>query len=255
MPTGVLAPSYRALPHNLKLYDGPSMLNGERIFVIATAVNANRKIGRMLQLWIIPAISPIDAVRSGQDAAVCGDCRHRGDGHGHRRTCYVEWWRSVANIWQGHIHAEKVGPEQAGRLIAGLQLRIGAYGDPAAVPMAVWRPMLEQAGGWTAYTHQWRRLFNVREAWMPWCMASVDSLEEEHLAHEAGWRTFRVRPVDGVVTSREVICPHETKGVQCDSCALCQGRQVGAKSIVVTVHGKAGVKWFNSRAEALAGGV
>lgn len=252
--TGQLAPLYRPLPHNLKIYDGPSALNGERIFVIATASNSNRKIGKMVQLWIIPAESPIEAVRSGRDAAVCGDCVHRGDGHGKQRTCYVEWWRSVANIWQGHIHAEHVDPFQFARITAGLQLRIGAYGDPMAVPVDVWEPMLLTAGGWTAYTHQWKKVGFDRGAWKSWCMASVDSEAEQREAVARGWRTFRVRAVHGPFdTYKEVICPHEsTDGVvQCDDCSLCRGTSRSAKSIVVTVHGKPGVKWFRNREEAV----
>jgi len=71
---------------NVLLYDGPSRLNGARILIIGTAQNGNRKIGHMLQLWIIPAISPIAAVQSGADVAVCGDCVHRGDRHGGHRS-------------------------------------------------------------------------------------------------------------------------------------------------------------------------
>jgi hypothetical protein len=61
----------------------------------------------MLQLWIIPAISPIEAVRTGRDAAVCGDCKFRGDGAGNERTCYVEYFRSVENIWQSQRRADR----------------------------------------------------------------------------------------------------------------------------------------------------
>jgi hypothetical protein len=224
-------------------YDGPSQLTGDRIFfVIATARNANRKIGQMLQLWIIPAISPIDAVRSGADAAVCGDCALRGDGHGHGRVCYVEWWRSVSNIWQGHWRAERMTPDQFARVATGLQLRIGAYGDPVAVPLDVWRPMLSTAGGWTAYTHQWRRADALPYA--EWCMASVDSNEQRLDARARGWRTFRVRVPDGDVYG-EVVCPHEMNpNVKCANCELCRGNSRQAKSIAVTVHSRAGVKWF-----------
>jgi hypothetical protein len=246
MKTGVLAPTYRPIAHNVKLYDGPSQLTGDRIFVIATAANSNRKIGPMLQLWILPAESPIEAVRSGRDAAVCGDCQLRGDGHGKERVCYVEWWRSVSNIWQGHPKAERVDEVQFARLAAGLQLRIGAYGDPAAVPMRVWTPMLASAAGWTAYTHQWRRL---GDEFRRWCMASVDSEDEARHARALGWRTFRVRGIGSILDgAAEVICPHEFDNeIKCASCSLCRGAARPAKSVVVTVHGRAGVKWFGRR--------
>lgn len=238
-------PIYRPFAQNLLVYDGPSMLTGDRILVVASAQNGNRKIGEMLQLWIMPAVSPIDAVKSGADSAVCGDCPHRGDGQGRQRSCYVEWWRSVSNIWQGHTRAERVTPAVFAERARGLQLRIGAYGDPVAVPEQVWEPMLATAGGWTAYTHQWR--------WAPasfrrWCMASVETPEEMRLAQARGWRTFRVSGGSDLHTFQglEVVCPHETRGVTCDRCELCRGASHPAKSIVITVHGN-GVKWFFQR--------
>lgn len=248
MRTGELAPTFTLLPHNLKIYDGPSQLTGDRILVIATAKSSNRKIGRMLQLWIIPAESPIDAVYSGRDAAVCGDCSLRGDGHGHQRICYVEWWRSVSNIWQSHPKAERVDPGQFARIAQGMQLRIGAYGDPVAVPPRVWEPALQTAAGWTAYTHQWKRPI-ARSHFQPWCMASVDSEAERRQAVADGWRTFRVQGVGGTaVLGTEVVCPHEVDAtIQCAGCSLCRGASRPAKSIVVTVHSRPGVKWFSKR--------
>lgn len=235
---------YTALPHNVMVYDGPSQLNGDRIFVIATAKNGNRKIGHMLQLWIMPAESPIDAVRSGRDAAVCGDCKLRGDGHGGGRVCYVEWWRSVSNIWQGHTRAERMTPAQFARLTDGLQLRIGAYGDPVAVPPDVWRPMLDSAAGWTAYTHQWRQTV-LAESYRPWCMASVDSESERRDAMRLGWRTFRMRLANAPMDVSEVVCPHETNSdIKCAACSLCRGSLREAKSVVVTVHNSVGKKYF-----------
>jgi hypothetical protein len=238
------APMHVLLPHSVKIYDGPSLFTGERIFVIAAARSQNRKIGRMLQLWVIPATSPIDAVRSGGDAAVCGDCKLRGDGHGNARACYVEWWRSVSNIWQAHHKAESMDPEQFSRLTHGEQLRITAYGDPVAVPMDVWAPMLNTAAGWTAYTHQWRRA----DGWFKlWTMASVDSEEEQLEAAALGWRTFRIRHAGGALQTGEIVCPHEVDHeIKCASCSLCRGASRPAKSIVVTVHGQQ-AKWFGRR--------
>lgn len=252
MKTGELAPLYRPIPHNVKLYDGPSQLTGDRIFVIATAQNQNRKIGQMLQLWIVPAISPIDAVRSGADAAVCGDCALRGDGHGRERACYVEWWRAVSNIWQSHTRAGEMTPDAFAKQVAGLQLRIGAYGDPVAVPLNVWMPLLMSAGGWTAYTHQWRRPGTFRD-FARWCMASVDSEAQRLEARALGWRTFRVRSAGESLDLRsEVVCPHEVDAdVHCAECSLCRGNRRAAKSIVVTVHGT-GVKWYGRQQQEMA---
>jgi hypothetical protein len=238
---------HQLLPHSVKIYDGPSLFTGERIFVIAAAKSQNRKIGRMLQLWVIPALSPIEAVKTGRDEAVCGDCKLRGDGAGKQRACYVEWWRSVANIHFAHERAEKIDPYQFARLAAGEQLRVTAYGDPMAVPVQVWEPALRTAAGWTAYTHQWKNAGGVQTTdFRSWCMASVDSVEEQLEAEARGWRTFRIRESStaGINAAREVVCPHEVDAeIKCASCSLCRGNARPAKSIVVTVHGQQ-AKWF-----------
>lgn len=235
---------YRPLTRNVLFYEGPSMLTGAPILAIATASNGNRKIGRMLQLWILPALSPIEAVRTGADDAVCGDCKLRGD-HGSNRACYVEYWRSVENIHQGRAKAARMSPTAFAALAEGLQLRIGAFGDPVAVPMAVWTPLLLAAGGWTAYTHQWRRA--EAQPYRAFCMASVDSPAEYLEAQAMGWRTFRVRAsADEALAGAEIVCPASDEGdhrVTCDRCSLCRGLARPAKSVAIIVHGSKS-RWF-----------
>lgn len=254
MRSWVSADIYRPLRRNVVFYEGPSMLTSDPIMAIATAQNGNRKIGHMLQLWIVPAISPIEAVRSGADAAVCGNCKLRGDGHGQQRTCYVEYWRAVENIWQSQQKADRTDRltvDEFAPMVAGLQLRIGAYGDPVAVPPRVWLPLLAVAGGWTAYTHQWLRADDLFKSW---CMASVDTVHEQRQAIALGWRTFRVRGSTEPVLGHEVICPASEEGghrAVCASCSLCRGAARQAKHVVIAAHGN-GAKWFPSRAAAEA---
>lgn len=230
---------YKPFARNVLLYDGPSMLTGARILVIAGASNGNRKIGHMVQLWIMPAISPIAAVRSGADDAVCGDCKLRGDENGKGRACYVEWWRSVENIWQARGKAVTLTPREFASKHAGLQLRIGAYGDPVAVPLKVWRPLLETAAGWTAYTHQWQT--PLAADYRDWCMASVDTAAERAAAAKAGWRTFRIRmDLSDPIHANEVICPASNEAghrATCADCELCRGTSRQAKSVVIATHG------------------
>jgi hypothetical protein len=237
---------YRPLRRNIVFYDGPSGLTGDRILGIATARNGNRKIGRMLQLWILPAISPIEAIRTGRDNAVCGNCPLRGQ-LGAKRACYVEYWRSPENIWQSQLRpdrTDRLSIEAFANRVTGLQLRIGAYGDPVAIPLDVWRPLLAVAGGWTAYTHQWRR-HDLTAGFREWCMASVDTEAEQLEASRNGWRTFRVRPVGGLIRLNEVVCPHEKdERIKCADCSLCRGAGRVAKNVVVTVHGRGGRKYF-----------
>jgi hypothetical protein len=224
---------------NLVLYDGPSQLTGERILVIATAQNGNRKIGNMLQLWIVPAISPIAAVKSGADAAVCGDCKMRGDGNGKQRSCYVEWWRAVENIWQNWNKgkAKAMSPLEFATTYPGLQLRIGAYGDPVAVPVDVWEVLLSTAAGWTAYTHQWP---SAPAGFQGWCMASVDTVEEQRTAAALGWRCYRDRLESEPLLDSELVCPASVEGghkALCAGCSLCRGLSRPAKHIAIVAHG------------------
>jgi hypothetical protein len=239
---------------NVLLYDGPSQLTGARILVIATAQNGNRKIGRMLQLWIVPAISPIAAVKSGADDAVCGDCRHRGDGRGAQRSCYVEYWRAVENIWQARAKALAMTPQAFAVRHPGLQLRIGAYGDPVAVPVRIWRYLLSTARGFTAYTHAWRQ--PQARAYQDFCMASVDTPLEQAEAAAAGWRTFRVRASNESLLDSEVACPASEEAghrTVCAACELCQGARRGrVKHVAIIVHGSSAVHFTAARARTIA---
>ena len=238
---------YRPIKRNILFYDGPSRINGEPIIVVASAQNGNRKIGRMLQLWImLRDISPIEAVKTGLDVAICGDCKLRGSG-GQERVCYVEYFRAVENIWQSSKkpdRTERMTADAFAERARGIQLRFAAYGDPVAVPMAAWDPLLAVAGGYTAYTHQWMKP-ELAAGYKSWCMASADTDAEHRDALAQGWRTFRMRAPDGRVHDSEVVCPHEVDAeIKCADCSLCRGAKRPAKSIVATVHGAAGRKHF-----------
>ena len=233
------------LPRNVIIWEGPSELTGDPIFVIASGKTRNRKIGAMVQLWILPEMDVIEAVQTGADRAICGDCVHRGDGKGRQRACYVDWWRSPENIHQYRHRADHLSPQAFAAKHAGKQFRIGAYGDPAAVPLGVWEPLIETAGGWTAYTHQWR---TVSAGFRAWCMASVDTEAEQREAETLGWRTFRTRFWTGAILPNEVTCPASEEGghkAVCATCSLCRGAARPAKHVVIVAHGS-GAKWFGS---------
>src|SRR4051812_20933218 len=72
------------------LYAGPSMLDGKPIVAIANRIeddSTNGKTGNMVQTWIMRSdMKPTDAVKSGEDSSVCGDCPHRPANDG---SCYV----------------------------------------------------------------------------------------------------------------------------------------------------------------------
>lgn len=192
----------------------------------------NSKTGPLIQTWILHAgAHPMDAIRTGQDAAICGDCVHRG------RSCYVNVGWAPGNLWRAWRRGSTV-PLQ---LPAGRVVRLGAYGDPAAVPFAVWRAFLAPARGWVGYTHQWR-LPQVAP-FKALCMASVDTPEEANEARALGWRTFRIRPMGGALSADacEVVCPASDEAgnrVTCEKCRLCDGgARAKAPHVAIIAHG------------------
>lgn len=109
-------------------------------------------------------------------------------------------------------------------------LRLGAYGDPAALPEKVIKSLTKASGKWTGYTHQ------HNHTWLqPYCMASVETTLDAMRLQKLGWRTFR----QGTnVLKNEVTCPHVTHKVQCIDCKLCDGHKINdkRKNIVIPNH-------------------
>lgn len=230
--------------NGLILYEGPSMLDGAPIVVIATGIktaSTNAKTGGMIQTYILRSdVPPIDAVRSGDDASVCGGCVHRGDGTGKGRSCYVTLMHGPRGVYAAYKRGSypKAVPCFADRMV-----RLGTYGDPAAVPVQIWRDALRGAAGWTGYTHQWDRIpKREHKQWAALVMASVDDQLGMELAHALGFRTFRVTPVGvGPIKGVEIVCPasHEAgQKVQCHECKACMGTSGKARvSIQIMAHG------------------
>lgn len=226
------------------LWRGPSELDEQPVLVVATGLDkpsSNPKTGPMVQVWILRAdVHPIRARHTGQDYSICGDCVHRGvvmTGRNYDRTCYVTVGRTPAAVWLKASMGRY--PTTAFRRIPkvfeGLKVRIGAYGDPAAVPFELWDLVTSKASHWTGYTHQWKR---CDERLKRICMASVDSLDEAEHAQSLGWRTFRVGvdPVPG-----EISCPASAeagKKATCSRCTLCAGASRKAKNISIRPHGR-----------------
>ena len=221
-------------------YHGPSQLDGSTIIRAYLSghdrPSANPKTGPMAQTWIMVADrSPYAAILDGTDAAVCGNCIHRGDGF-KNRSCYV-------NILQGPTHVYEgaktiVTPDKAAELVAHKLVRLGAYGNPSAVPFDVWTSLLRYAKGWAGYEHEWRR---CDPRFRSLCMASVESPAEARIARSMGWRTYRVTAsADETDARSEFLCPASEeagKTATCAECKLCNGRATNAKSVAVPVHG------------------
>ena len=87
------------------VWQGPSPIDGAPLVAVATGLrrpSENRKTGPMVQVWILRAdLAPSDAVESGADASVCGDCPLRGLGF-KARACYVNVGQAPQSVWRAY---------------------------------------------------------------------------------------------------------------------------------------------------------
>ena len=227
------------------LYQGPSLIDGAPIVVIATYSDRNSKTGLMVQTYILRAdINPLEASKTGADVSICGDCRHRGiptadpaRKQAKDRTCYVNLGQGVLITYRAFLRG--VYPDaqtrDARRAIGrGRMVRVGTYGDPGAVPSDVWDDLLCDAQGWTAYTH--------RTGWRPeLAMQSADSLEQARALWQIGARTFRVIwKGEQIDATREVLCPASKEAgrrTTCAACKLCAGTATRSpRSVAIHAH-------------------
>ena len=221
-------------------YDGPSLIDGAPVIGIAVLSSVNGKTGNMVQTYILRADqAPLDAIRAGDDESICGDCRHRPALGG---SCYVDVSKSVTSVYAAWVRGSYplLAPADAAAAVAGRVVRMGAYGDPAAIPAGIWRRLLRHAAGRAGYTHQWRRAYALGLRGL--AMASVDTVPERDVARALGWRTFRVRTADQALGAREIVCPASDEGGnrrQCITCRACDGAERGAvqASVAIVVHG------------------
>ena len=221
------------------IYNGPSLLDGQPIVVIATYSNRNTKTGHVVQTYILRSdMNPLEASKTGADVSICGNCPMRGEPTtdpnrkiAKGRKCYVNLGQGVLIVFKSFLRGvyKEGDPRTMGR---GRFVRVGTYGDPAAVPSEVWDELLAECDTWTAYTHQ--------RPWRPdIAMQSVDS-HAQALAHwEVGNRTFRVIANLGQIDHKnEALCPASKEAgrrVQCTACKLCKGSSK-AKSIAIVEH-------------------
>lgn len=233
------------LPPSLVLYEGPSSLDGAPIVVIATGIgkaSKNAKTGALVQTWILRSdVAPHAAVKSGEDASVCGDCPQRPSVGG---ACYVRTFQAPLSVWKAYKRGSyrRATGAEIDALGQSYDVRAGSYGDPAAVPGWVWalaRPV-------TGYTHQWRdERFVTLQAF---AMASCETPEDLRDARAAGWRSFRVLATGEAFEPGEIECPSDSRGLSCEDCQLCQGTARQAADIGIRVHGALSKRYDDNRA-------
>lgn len=226
------------------LWEGASLYDGKPIVVIATLDSRNQKTGSMVQTWILAQdVNPIEASRTGQDSSICGNCPHMGKpsdkvtGWAKERSCYVNLLHGPLGIWKAYKKGAypRATPAQIESLATDRMVRIGSYGDPAAVPVSIWQALVRHAKGWTAYTHA-----SVNPG-VDMLMTSADTLGQAESAWDRGERTFRVvSSVQELIKGKEALCPASEEAGRrstCESCRLCNGALSKARSIAIVAHG------------------
>jgi hypothetical protein len=233
------------------LYEGDSLLTGEPIVVVATMGGNNPKTDNdfksMVQTWImLRDTPPHEAVKSGNDEGVCGNCIQRPSVGG---ACYVKTFQAPLSIWRAYKRGNYNSVINLENL-RGAELRLGSYGDPSAVPFDIWRNLIDkvQPRLMTGYTHQMsHKAFDKRMAEV--CMISADTPKVALKAHAQGFRTFRMTTDTEQLLPNEIICPNDTDGVKCIDCGLCDG--AGDKpNIAILAHG-ALAKRYNEKYEKI----
>lgn len=246
------------------LWEGASLIDGSPIVAIATTESSNIKTRDMVQTWILRAdMLATDAIHSGADVSICGDCPMRGeivDGRNRKRKCYVKVFHAPRTVSakylmlpykdaRGVTRRRKEGyayvdPRTMGR---GRKVRIGSYGDPMAVPAHVWRALLAESIGHTGYTHQWDNPDRDDVSDYAFLMVSADNPEDYDRAQRKGLRAFRSKRSMDPVLLGEIVCPASAEAGHkstCDRCGLCSGvpddaadRRYPIPSIVIDLHG------------------
>ena len=238
---------------NSIIYKWPSLIDGSPIVVIAIVKSSNRKTGDMVQTYILcdNGLDPMENSKLGNDFSICGNCKHRGEAltpahpdfgrykMAKGRTCYVALFQGVLNTWK---HYQKGGyPTAQGHkaiaaLGAGRMVRVGTYGDGAAVPSYIWESLLSEAKGYTAYSHQ-SEIIDIDPMIY---MISADDETQARKAWQRGNRTFRViQKTDEIIKGSEILCPASKEAgrrATCDTCKLCAGASIKAKSIAIVEH-------------------
>ena len=231
------------------IYRGPSEIDGSPIVVVAIVESSNSKTGNMVQTYILcdNGLDPMLNNKLGHDFSICGNCQFRGEAvaidapgkHAKGRKCYVKLFQGVLIVWkqlQKDAYPIAYGHNAIAFIGAGRMVRIGTYGDGAAVPRYIWDSLLSEAVGHTAYSHQ----DDILEVDPNLFMISADTKAQALEAWDNGKRTFRViDQIDDIVKGFEVLCPASKEAgrrATCDTCKLCAGASTKAKSIAIVKH-------------------
>jgi hypothetical protein len=227
-------------------YEGRSRIDGSPIVVIINKIDsdsANDKTGALVQSFILRSdIPPLEAIHTGADRSICGDCEHRPllAKQTGKPPCYVAVWQAPRSVFDAYKAGryERATPAQLRAILKGRKLRIGTYGDGAAAPVELWEEITAETAGHTGYSHQWKRPDFDHARWSRLVMASADTIDDAALANLHGMRVFRVS-VGIDKQPAETVCPASAEAgrrTTCEKCLLCAGTSNTARDIVIADH-------------------
>jgi len=109
----------------------------------------------MEQLWILSAeLGPLEAIRQDANQGVCGTCPLQGEfdptvGKMVGRVCYVNLGQAPLSIWNAFQRGTYPPCKQALHepYLQSRDIRLGAYGDPAASLWIIWPPLARDGRG------------------------------------------------------------------------------------------------------------
>jgi hypothetical protein len=208
---------------------------GDKIFAALTGLTTdskNKKTGNMLGVSILPiAEKPSDSIKHKNDGPQCGNCSAAANTPG-------GWWCYVNPVALNAVWTATVRKKISKLVDKFLQLnltpiRLGTYGDPSFLPLKLLKKLV-RGRKYTGYTHQWETCSPEYSAYL---MASVDRTNSKAAAIAMGYRTYRVLSELDTLDDDEILCPHDSHGVQCADCRLCSGNGIKAKNIAVRISG------------------
>lgn len=287
------------------LWHGASAIDGAPIVLVANkfdGASANDKTGAMVQTWILPdprahgiacdgarPAKIVDWLKATGAVSICGDCPHAWQynaetGEHEKGTCYVREYQAPAAtlgaVYRGAYPVAGVDFPAAWimRLGAGLDIRAGSYGDPAACPPEVWADFLGMARTRTGYAHGWKSAYAAfrRNAWRlrSLVMASCDTAADYRAAADAGFRAFYVIPAGsfdkgdrsllsvGAHVDGAMICPasdefaalagRKTECAKCGACSGAGGKGERMPHVFIPAHGATGGRITGEQCPAAA---
>ena len=237
-----------------------------KVINLLSLYSSNGKLGGELQTWHLSAtMHPTEARRGGAgDGCICGTCPFRAQPGDKLGACYPDG-RGIASLWASVGRGNYPAIEELARDVRlsvpdtlrilgtfGGGVRLGAYGDPAAMPVAIGQALTGSANTRQGFTHAWRAL--GASPWRGLVMASCELPGHVRQAEAAGWRTYTVYPPElserearqaiANASGRLVVahCPASERknyAVTCETCPIqCDGLREGSPwQVINAAHG------------------